>query len=149
MDSGRPQVKLVIDASVTASWLLKRIDPGELSIAELAIEAAQRYGFKVPAIWFTEVANALLAAERRGILTSTSTAKFLADLATLAITPDSADFATVQRGALNQARSLQLTACDATYLELALRTASTLATFDRKLEEAARTAGVPVVGDNP
>ncbi len=84
-----------------ASWLLKRIDPGELFIAEQAIEGAQRYGIEVPAIWFTEVANALLTAERRGIATSASTAKFLADLATLAITPDSADLARVQEESLN------------------------------------------------
>jgi predicted nucleic acid-binding protein len=42
-----------------------------------------------------------------------------------------------------------LTAYDATYLELAMRRAATLATFDRKLAAAARTAGVRVFGDAP
>ena len=39
----------------------------------------------------------------------------------------------------------KLTAYDATYLELAIRRAATLATFDRKLAAAARNAGVRVL----
>jgi predicted nucleic acid-binding protein len=41
----------------------------------------------------------------------------------------------------------KLTPYDATYLELAMRRAATLATFNRKLAEAARAAGVRVFGD--
>jgi predicted nucleic acid-binding protein len=48
---------------------------------------------------------------------------------------------------LTLARAYELTGYDATYLELVLRTGRTLATFDRKLAEAARTAGVRVFGD--
>jgi predicted nucleic acid-binding protein len=40
-----------------------------------------------------------------------------------------------------------LSAYDATYLELAMHRAATLATFDRKLTAAARAAGVRVLGD--
>lgn len=39
------------------------------------------------------------------------------------------------------AREYALTAYDATYLDLALRTGATLATFDKKLAEAMRRAG--------
>jgi predicted nucleic acid-binding protein len=42
-----------------------------------------------------------------------------------------------------------LTAYDATYLELVLRTGGTLATFDRQLATAVRKAGVRVFGDAP
>jgi predicted nucleic acid-binding protein len=142
-------MKLVLDASVAASWLLKRIDATELSIADQAIHIAQRDGIKVPTIWFTEVANALLTAERRGIATPAASTKFLADLATLTITTDSADPAKVQEVSLNLARSLQLTVYDATYLELAQRQSATLATFDRQLAAAARSTGVPVFGGQP
>jgi predicted nucleic acid-binding protein len=45
------------------------------------------------------------------------------------------------------ARTYALTAYDATYLELALRRSAVLATFDRKLAAAARSAGVRVFGD--
>ncbi|MBI3092180.1 MAG: type II toxin-antitoxin system VapC family toxin, partial [Candidatus Tectomicrobia bacterium] len=43
---------------------------------------------------------------------------------------------------LSLARTYQLTAYDAAYLELALRTASPLATFDEELVKAAPAAGV-------
>jgi predicted nucleic acid-binding protein len=52
-----------------------------------------------------------------------------------------------QSAALDLARTYGLTAYDATYLELAMRRAATLATFDRKLAAAARAAGVRVFGD--
>ena len=45
------------------------------------------------------------------------------------------------------ARAYQLTAYDATYLELALRTGGVLATFDRDLAGAVRRAGGRVFGD--
>jgi predicted nucleic acid-binding protein len=45
------------------------------------------------------------------------------------------------------ARTYGLTVYDATYLELAMRRAATLATFDGKLAAAARAAGVRVFGD--
>jgi len=47
------------------------------------------------------------------------------------------------------ARLYKLAANDATYLELAQRTGSALATFDRKLAEAAHSAGIEVFGDRP
>jgi len=50
MDTGMPQMKFVFDASVAASWLLKRIHPSEIAVADQAIEAVQRHGAKVPAI---------------------------------------------------------------------------------------------------
>jgi predicted nucleic acid-binding protein len=53
----------------------------------------------------------------------------------------------VQGTILMLARAYKLTAYDATYLELVLRTGRTLATFDRKLADAARAAGVRVFGD--
>jgi predicted nucleic acid-binding protein len=48
---------------------------------------------------------------------------------------------------MDLARTYKLTAYDATYLELAMRRAATLATFDVKLADAARAAGVRVFGD--
>jgi predicted nucleic acid-binding protein len=48
---------------------------------------------------------------------------------------------------LDLGRLHNLTAYDATYLELAMRRSAVLATFDRKLAAAARAAGVRVSGD--
>ena len=47
---------------------------------------------------------------------------------------------------LNLARRYQLSAYDAAYLELALRTGLPLATLDADLAKAATSAGVPMFG---
>jgi predicted nucleic acid-binding protein len=73
----------------------------------------------------------------------------LIDLATLWIDQDSAPVAKTQSKVLEVARNYQLTAYDATYLELAQRKSATLATFDRQLAEAYRKAGGRVFGDQP
>jgi predicted nucleic acid-binding protein len=52
-----------------------------------------------------------------------------------------------QTQVIHLSRVYNLTAYDATYLELAMRRAATLATFDRKLADAARAAGVRVFGE--
>jgi len=140
-------MKLVLDASVAVSWLLKRIDPIEIAVADRAIESVQRHGAKVPAIWPTEIANTLLTAERRGISTPAASAKLLADLSTLDIQLEPGNHAAIQRSTITLARSLNLTAYDATYLELALRTGFSLATFDRQLADAFRKLGGHVFGD--
>lgn len=49
---------------------------------------------------------------------------------------------------ISLARTHNLTAYHATYLELALRLRIPLATFDQALAQAASSAGVPVIGDS-
>ena len=65
----------------------------------------------------------------------------------MAITLDDLSPASRQTRVLDLGRMHKLTAYDATYLELAMRRAATLATFDRKLADAARAAGGRVFGD--
>jgi predicted nucleic acid-binding protein len=142
-------VRVTLDASMALAWHLKRVDPKEAEIAELAFDSVRAHGATVPALWYPEVANGLLVAERRRIRTVQETMTFESDLALPEITMDSASPRSLQPWVLSLSRSSHLTAYDATYLELALRTASTLATFDQKLAEAARSAGVPVFGDTP
>jgi len=66
---------------------------------------------------------------------------------TLPILEDSTRPSSVQATVLTLARAYQLTAYDATYLELVLRTGGVLATFDRELSDAVRSAGGRVFGD--
>jgi predicted nucleic acid-binding protein len=142
-------VKITLDASMTLAWHLKRVDQKEAALASLAFDSVRAHGATVPALWYPEVANGLLVAERRRIRTVQETTTFESDIALLEITMDSASPGAIQPWVLSLGRSSQLTAYDATYLQLALRTASTLATFDQRLAEAARSAGVPVFGDIP
>ncbi|TVQ86941.1 MAG: VapC toxin family PIN domain ribonuclease, partial [Chromatiaceae bacterium] len=59
----------------------------------------------------------------------------------LPIVTDEAEISHRQESIMALGRQFQLTAYDATYLELALRTDSTLATFDTKLATAMQQAG--------
>jgi predicted nucleic acid-binding protein len=140
-------LSLVLDGSMTLAWQFKRVDPGELLIAEKALEALATVQAVVPALWFAEVANGVLRGERQGVISSTQTALFLNDLSEAEIVADEVSPRGRQASVLDLARKHGLTVYDATYLELAIRRAAVLATFDRKLAEAARSAGVPVFGD--
>ena len=101
----------------------------------------------VPAIWPLEVANAVVAAERRGRLTERDAAEILELLTVLPIEIE----ATSTRQALGAiaavAREHGLSAYDAAYLELAARVQAPLATLDKRLRAAARSAGIELIID--
>ncbi|AMP02588.1 PIN domain protein [Collimonas pratensis] len=95
----------------------------------------------VPALWHIEIANALLTGERRKIITEAQAFDYLARLARLPIVVDNVLLATRHEQIMALARAYKLSAYDATYLELALRTGAALATFDGKLAAAMQGAG--------
>ncbi|MGD0547732.1 MAG: type II toxin-antitoxin system VapC family toxin [Terracidiphilus sp.] len=138
---------LVLDASMALSWLLKRNNPAEAVLSGQALDVVRASGAMVPALWYPEVANALLLAERQKVITVEVTANFFSNLSYWEIVQDSALPALFHVQVTQLGRVYKLTAYDATYLELAMRRAATLATFDRKLAAAARAAGVRVLGD--
>lgn len=137
----------ILDASMALSWLLERKDPDEAALSVQALDIVRATGAMVPALWYPEVANSLLLAERQRVIAADQTASFLASLSIWEIVQDSVLPALCQAQVTHLGRVYKLTAYDATYLELAMRRAATLATFDRKLAEAARSAGVRVFGD--
>lgn len=140
-------MRIVLDASMAVGWLIHRVDPGEAELARQAFIEVSVHGAEVPGLWFAEVANTLLVFEHAKRLTESDSMKYLSSLALLEITEDDSPCASVQPRALDLGRRFSLSAYDATYLEKAMRNAATLATFDRKLADAARTAGVKVFGD--
>jgi predicted nucleic acid-binding protein len=140
-------VILILDASMALSWLLKRKDPVEAEQSSQAIDVVRASGAMVPSLWYPEVANALLLAERQRVVLAEDSASFLFSLSAWEIVQDSVLPALCQAQVIHLGRIYKLTSYDATYLELAMRRAATLATFDRKLAEAARSAGVRVFGD--
>jgi predicted nucleic acid-binding protein len=139
----------VLDASMALAWLFPRTDPSEYALADKALDEVNDEEFLVPAIWYGEVSNAILRGERKGLITFSQSASFLAELALADIETDSDPPKLRQPAVLALARTYTLTAYDATYLELALRTGAVLETFDQKLAEAMRQAGGRVFGDRP
>ena len=96
-------------------------------------------------LWFSEIENACLVAERRRVATPAQTADFLSRLSALPVTADSSPPQLRRDAILGLARTHSLTAYDATYLELAMRLGKALATFDRVLTNAALTVGVALL----
>jgi predicted nucleic acid-binding protein len=132
---------------MTLSWLVRRMDSNEFSLSQRAFDAVRLEGALVPGLWYFEVGNTLLVYERARRLTQRDSEGFLAALSCLKIEPDWQQPSAIQSRVLDLGRIYGLTVDDATYLELALRTGSELATFDRALAEAARRAGCRVFGD--
>jgi len=137
----------VLDASMALAWQFNRADPAEAALAEQALRDLPSSAWLVPAIWHAEVANAMLRGERARLIQSSQSGYFLSRLTQAAIFVDSESQSTHLAGVLTLARLHRLTAYDATYLELALRTGQALATFDRQLAAAVRLAGGRVFGD--
>lgn len=138
---------LVLDASMALSWLLKRRDAAEAEQSRQGLNAVRASGAVVPALWYAELANALLLAERQRVIAAEEAGEFLAGLWDCGIAQDPASPAVTQPQVIHLGRVYGLTGYDATYLELVMRTGGRLATFDRKLAVAARAAGVRVFGD--
>lgn len=126
----------VPDASVVATWVLP---DEEASLADLALDRLGEEPAKVPDVFWHELRNLLLSAERRGRIDRRHADAPLARLRRLRIQPvHQADDIEV----LALARTHRLTAYDASYLALAIREGCALATLDRRLKEAAAVEGV-------
>ncbi|MBI4472282.1 MAG: type II toxin-antitoxin system VapC family toxin, partial [Acidobacteria bacterium] len=99
----------------------------------------------VPPLWFWEVANGLLAAQRRKLLTAAERRKSLQKLSLLNVSVD--DEAT--RIAFDKTSQLAekhgLSVYDAAYLELALRRKLSLGSRDQALLKAAKRSGVKLL----
>lgn len=133
---------VVVDASVVLTWVF------EDEVSEYADRVLDRVGLEgamVPPIWVAEVANGLLIAERRNRFGAAEVAGVLELLADLSI--ESANLTSDQAlgPVLDLARAQNLTAYDASYLELAMREGLPLATQDNDIRAAAGRVGVPLV----
>lgn len=134
----------MIDASATVPWcfadeatpetetLLDRLRSGDRAI--------------VPAHWPTEVMNALIMGVRRQRLTFSQALEFTEAVAALPIQIASPSAVGHWAPLLGLASRTQLTVYDAAYLQLAIQYGVPLATFDKKLQQAARTVGILLAG---
>jgi predicted nucleic acid-binding protein len=129
----------VIDASIIGAWYF--VDEYDAKVAAL-LDALPDSAGLAPAIWWYEVRNFLLVNERRGRIAPARSASILIDLEDLNI---QIDFMPESVLLLRFARSYNLSAYDAAYLELAARSGLELATLDRSLAAAARAEGISVL----
>ena len=123
---------IVIDASVTLAWLF---EDERSTLAQRALTVLEEDEAFVPAIWPVEIQNVLLVAERRGRLTA-EPAELLSGIRSLPIHIEGP--AGIDAAVYDLAKKYELTAYDASYLELAVRHGCKLATLDKALARAAR-----------
>jgi len=117
------------------------LDDEDATYSEAVIEAIAADEAIVPTLFWFEIRNALLMAERRKWLTPNRTHTFLSDLALL---PFLVDESPREATVLELARQYALTVYDATYLELAHRKHLPLATLDAAMIRAATPSGVTI-----
>ena len=136
-------MSLVVDASMTLSWYFQDAQsPASLDL----LREVSASGAIAPSLWRLEVASAFLAALRRKRITVEFRDLSLRDLGTLAISIDAETDRQAWTRTLRLADRFDLTAYDASYLELPDRLGLPLATGDAALARAAASCGVPVRG---
>jgi predicted nucleic acid-binding protein len=134
---------VVVHASVALAWCF----PDEASeYADRVLVALKGQAIVVPAVWGLEIANAMLAGERRKRLKQPEILRFVALLEGLSIVQDGQRASESVSNVLPLARDYGLSAYDAAYLELSIRHGVPLATLDAKLRKAAQRAGVKIFG---
>jgi predicted nucleic acid-binding protein len=137
---------LVLDCSVALAWCF----PDEQApYPQSVLDSLAATAAAVPSLWFLEVANALLVGERRGRCTAADVATWLGFLGALPIHADPETTARAWSDTLRLARTYNLSAYDASYLELAVRHGLPLAALDGKLKNAATAAGVALYTPPP
>lgn len=139
-------MSLVLDASFCLAWIFVRERADQADLADRVLQRRDQEPWIVPTLWPLEVANALLVAERRGLIQPEQSDSFLRNLAALRIPLDPFAGDLTQPRLLALARQHNLSAHDASYLELALRQGARLASFDRRLQQAAQAEGCDLDG---
>lgn len=137
---------VVIDASVALAWGFTDENDGYARDV-LAALAGRR--IIVPAIWQLEIANGIIVGERRGRLSQQAIHLFQDLLKNLNPVQDNQSLQQTMENVIPVARMHNLTAYDASYLELASRCGLPLATLDVRLMKAAQDASIAIFRSRP
>lgn len=134
--------RFVLDCSIVMAWCFEdEADNYADSILELLADSEAI----APSIWALEVANVLLAGERRKRLTEADSMRFINLLGELPIIVDKETSGRALSETIAIGRRQGLSSYDAAYLEIAMREGIALATLDDRLKRAARKCGVMLV----
>ena len=135
--------RFVIDASIGLAW----VHPSQATSQTAALLRQVELGAElvVPALWFSEVANALLVLERRKKLSADEREKALSRLASLGASIDEEGPRLAFTATSKLAFEHGLSVYDACYLELAARRKLALASRDDTLRAAAKRSGVKLL----
>lgn len=129
----------VLDCSVTMAW---GFHDEATDYTNSVRDSLADVRAVVPSLWPIEVANASIVGERRKRLDEARTTRFLSLLTSLPIVIDGETAARSWADTIHLARAHNLSAYDATYLELAIRRGLPMACLDGKLKASCQAVGV-------
>jgi predicted nucleic acid-binding protein len=132
----------VIDASVAFAWCF---DDEATEATHTLLDRFEDERAEVPSLWHLELTNALAMGERKGRITPARASEFIALIDGLPIVIDERTPNFALSSVLELSRRQQLSAYDASYLELAMRRGVPLATKDHDLARAANHMGVTLL----
>ena len=140
-------MRFVLDSSVVMRWLLNDGSDERLAYAAKVLDLlTQETGEAlVPGVWSLEVANVLVKAQGKGLVSEARASAFVGLLAEMSITVDTSTAARALGDTLQLARRFKLSSYRAAYLELALREGLPLATLDADLQSAMTQVGGTLV----
>ena len=140
-------MRFVLDNSVVMRWLLNGGSEERLAYAAKVLDLlSQDTGEAlVPGVWSLEVANVLVKAQAKGLVSEARASAFVGLLSEMTITVDGSTAARALGDTLQLARRFRLSSYDAAYLELALREGLPLATLDADLQGAMVQVGSALV----
>lgn len=130
----------IVDASVGFAWVYQGQATPETD--QLLNEVSAGATVIVPALWFLEMSNVLLIAQRRHRLTAIQRKAAMEKLTAMQLTVDEEGSRNAFGKTSELAEKYGLTIYDATYLELALRRSLPLASRDEALTKAATRCGI-------
>ncbi len=133
----------VLDCSLALAWALPDETSGRAD--QFLVGVSPTSVLWVPALWWYELSNGLLMAQRRKRLSEADRVRLLDLYGMLPVQTDTDLGPEAIRRFHALAQEYTLSAYDAAYLELAQRKGLGLATLDQPLIKAARKAGVSVV----
>jgi predicted nucleic acid-binding protein len=135
-------MRFVLDNSVTMRWLFGDGSPSDQIYAKHVLTSITDGNVLVPGVWCLEVANVIARAESKYGLTEARSSKFIHALQQMHIQVDPDTYHHAMGDTLQLARRYNLSAYDASYLELSLREGLPIATLDEALQKAAKKTGV-------
>ncbi len=140
-------MRFVLDNSVVMRWLLNDGSDERLAYAAKVLDLLSEDTDEalVPGVWSLEVANVLVKAQAKGLVSEARASAFVGLLAEMAITVDASTAARALGDTLQLARRFKLSSYDAAYLELALREGLPLATLDADLQSSMKQVGGTLV----
>jgi predicted nucleic acid-binding protein len=136
--------RFVLDNTVTMAWCFTD-EATEFTETLLSRLSNLTDSAIVPALWLYEVVNVTELAVRKGRITAEKASAFLESLADLPIAIENPALPQMFVSVRALVGQYELTAYDASYLELAIRHNLPIASSDRALMNAAQAAGVDLV----